>query len=196
MIEGVIDKSPRIETERLTLRKWEQRDLDGLAEMNADPLVREFFPQEISYAVSERMLSRMLSKQETDGFCFPVVEDRVSGMFLGFCGLGILDHSVDWPFEGEVEIGWRLISNAWGKGIATEAARFWLGFGFDTQGFGEVVSCTSARNSRSRSVMQRLGMVWDVSEDFDHPQIEEGHPLRRHVIYRLSRDKFAGQNHD
>ncbi len=190
MIADAIDKSPRIETERLVLRKWEERDLDGLGEMNADPLVGEYFPNAISFADSERMLSRMISRQETDGFCFPVVEDKQTGVFLGFCGLGVLDRSVDWPFEGEVEIGWRLISNVWGQGIATEAARIWLGFGFDILGFDEVLGCTSARNFRSLAVMQRLGMVRDAFEDFDHPMIEKEHPLRQHVIYRLSKERY------
>ncbi|WP_244271995.1 GNAT family N-acetyltransferase [Pseudovibrio denitrificans] len=48
MIEDVIDKSPRIETERLVLRKWEMRDLEGLVGMNADPTVMEFFPAVMS----------------------------------------------------------------------------------------------------------------------------------------------------
>jgi RimJ/RimL family protein N-acetyltransferase len=87
-----------------------------------------------------------------------------------------------------VEVGWRLALEYWGYGYATEAARLALGYGFGTLALPEVVSFTSATNHRSRAVMERLGMRRDPAEDFDYPSFPKGHPLRRHVLYRLGAD--------
>ncbi|EEA93903.1 GNAT family N-acetyltransferase [Pseudovibrio sp. JE062] len=195
MIEDVIDKSPRIETERLVLRKWEPRDLEGLIEMNADPKVMEFFPAVMSRQDSERMFERLLFKQEEFGFGTPVVEEKATGRFLGLCGLGVPTYPEPLPFDPCVEIGWRLIPDAWGRGVAQEAARIWLRFGFETLRLNEIVSFTSSINWRSEKVMQRLGMLRDASGDFDHPLIEDGHPLKPHVLYRISEDQFREQGH-
>jgi RimJ/RimL family protein N-acetyltransferase len=90
-----------------------------------------------------------------------------------------------------IEVGWRLAFAYWGRGYATEAARLALGYGFGTLSLLEVVSFTASTNRRSRAVMERLGMRRDPAEDFDHPVLPEGHPLREHVLYRLSADSFA-----
>ena len=64
-----------------------------------------------------------------------------------------------------------------------------LAFAFERPGLEEVVSFTVPGNLRSRRVMERIGMVRDPSGDFDHPAIPEGHPLRRHVLYRVARPR-------
>ena len=86
-----------------------------------------------------------------------------------------------------VEVGWRLARSAWGHGFASEAAREALRVGFDELGLDEVVSFTPVGNTRSRAVMERLGMAHDPADDFDHPAVPVGDPLRRHVLYRLGR---------
>ena len=77
----------------------------------------------------------------------------------------------------------------WGKGYALEAARAAIEDGFFRLGLDEIVAITVVANQRSRSVMERLGMTRSSAEDFDfeHPRLPEGHPLRRHVLYRLRR---------
>lgn len=87
-----------------------------------------------------------------------------------------------------MEVGWRLAADAWGHGYATEAAEAALRYGFEVIGLEEIVSFTVPANARSRAVMERIGMSRDPGDDFDHPRLPEGHPLRRHVLYRLSRD--------
>ena len=104
---------------------------------------------------------------------------------VGFTGLAVPRHPL--PFQPCVEVGWRLARGAWGHGFATEAAREALRVGFDELGLAEVVSFTTVTNMRSRAVMERLGMVRDPAEDFDHPALAEGEPLRRHVLYRSVR---------
>ncbi len=88
-------------------------------------------------------------------------------------------------FTPAVEVGWRFARWAWGRGYASEAARAAVVYGFDQLKLGDIVSFTAVPNVRSQAVMRRIGMVHDVDGDFDHPRIADGHPLRRHVLYRL-----------
>ena len=90
-------------------------------------------------------------------------------------------------FTPAVEIGWRLDRPWWGHGYASEAARACLEYGFGPLGLTDIVSFTTTKNTRSRAVMERLGMTSDPAEDFDHPAVPEASPVRRHVLYRLNR---------
>jgi len=95
-------------------------------------------------------------------------------------------------FTPAVEIGWRLARSAKGQGYATEAAKASLAFGFEQAGIGEIVSFTSTANSRSQAVLRRLGMTRNPADDFDHPDLAQGHPLRRNVLYRIAPSYWAG----
>jgi RimJ/RimL family protein N-acetyltransferase len=117
------------------------------------------------------------------------VERRDDGAQLGFVGLA--EPTFEAPFTPCVEIGWRLARSAWGHGYATEAARACLAHAFTTLALEEVVSFTAVPNDRSRAVMHRLGMTRDPAEDFDHPRVEPGHPLRRHVLHRLTARQWS-----
>lgn len=87
-----------------------------------------------------------------------------------------------------VEILWRLARSSWGRGYATEAAREACRIAFEELRLKEIVSFTVPANQRSRAVMERIGMTHDPRDDFDHPKLAQGHPLRRHVLYRLRRE--------
>ena len=180
---------PKMETERLILRYWREDDLAGFAELNADPQVMEFFPWTLTMLETQALMSVMIERTASDGFSFAPVEEKQTGRFIGFVGLNRPRHDPALPFEPCVEIGWRLLPSAWGKGYATEAARAWLGFGFETLGLSEIVAMTTEHNTASRAVMERLGMRYDPRDDFDHPGVEQGHALQRHVLYRLRRDQ-------
>jgi RimJ/RimL family protein N-acetyltransferase len=99
---------------------------------------------------------------------------------------------IDAPFMPAVEVGWRLAPRYWGQGYATEGARAALDYAFGSLGLDEVVAFTAEGNVRSRRVMERLGMHHDTADDFDHPRLPEDSPLRRHVLYRVSRVEFGG----
>jgi ribosomal-protein-alanine N-acetyltransferase len=86
-----------------------------------------------------------------------------------------------------VEIGWRLAAEHWGHGLATEGAHAVIGYAFESLGLTEIVATTVPANIRSRRVMEKLGMTRNPADDFDHPLLPEGHPLRRHVLYRVKR---------
>jgi RimJ/RimL family protein N-acetyltransferase len=174
---------PELHTERLILRSWRESDLDPWAAMNADPAVREHFPDILTREQSRASMVRIQARLDRQGFGLWALEVRATGEFIGFTGLDPVGEHM--PFTG-VEIGWRLARPAWGHGYATEAARVCLAVGFDTVGLPEIVSMTTTTNLRSQAVMRRLGMTRDPADDFDHPDVPEG-PLRRHVLYRLRR---------
>jgi RimJ/RimL family protein N-acetyltransferase len=177
--------APILATDRLRLRQWRDEDLAPFAALNADPRVREFFPNMLDRAESDAFAAQFRESIEREGFGFWAVERTEDGAFLGFVGLNRPGFAA--PFMPAVEIGWRLARAHWGKGYATEAARAALAHGFGPLGLPEIVAFTVPTNRRSRRVMERLGMAHDPAGDFDHPSVPEGHALRRHVLYRLGR---------
>jgi predicted N-acetyltransferase YhbS len=97
----------------------------------------------------------------------------------------------DAHFTPAVEILWRLARPAWGHGYASEAAREVCRIAFQELGLQSLVSCTVPTNRASRSVMERLGMTHDPRNDFDHPRLPVGHPLRHHLLYELSAKRWS-----
>jgi ribosomal-protein-alanine N-acetyltransferase len=183
--------TPTIRTERLVLRRWLQRDRGPFAAMNADPEVMAHFPAPLSREKSDALVDRIEAGFEEHGFGLWALEARSTGAFIGFTGLAV--PSFEAAFTPAVEIGWRLQRSAWGQGYATEAARAALAVAFDQIGLREVVSFTSTANDQSQAVMRRLGMTHDPADDFDHPRVPPGSPLRRHVLYRLTERRWRAQ---
>jgi ribosomal-protein-alanine N-acetyltransferase len=173
---------PAIETERLLLRSWTDADVAAWAEMNADPRVMEFFPSTIAREKSYESAQLMRTDLEENGYGWFVMEIKERPGFSGV--LAIDDVRWETPFQPRREIGWRLPVHAWGHGYATEGARALLDFAYNTLHWDEVVAFTAKLNERSQRVMQRLGMTHDPVEDFEHPRVPEGHPIRPHVLYR------------
>jgi RimJ/RimL family protein N-acetyltransferase len=176
---------PELLTSRLRLRRWRASDLEAFAELNADPRVMEYFPNRLTREESDAMAKRIEDHFDRHGFGLWAVEVLNEARFIGFTGLIVPSYEAH--FTPCVEMGWRLAFSHWGKGYAPEAARAALEFAFTKQGLSEVVSVTVPANLRSRSVMERIGMKQDPKDCFEHPKVPEGHPLRPHVLYRLSR---------
>jgi ribosomal-protein-alanine N-acetyltransferase len=174
------------ETARLLLRRWGDDDREPFAALNADPEVMRHFPAPLSRDESDALVDRIEQHFERHGFGLWALERRDSGDFLGFTGLAVPPFGAH--FTPAVEVGWRLARSAWGAGYATEAAREALAVGFGSAGLDEIVSFTVPANRRSRAVMERIGMTHDERDDFDHPALRHGSPLRRHVLYRIRRD--------
>jgi RimJ/RimL family protein N-acetyltransferase len=176
---------PELSTTRLLLRGWRPSDLDPFADMSADPRVMEHFPSTLDRAACEAFVERVMADFAANGFGLWAVERRGDAAFLGFTGLW--RPRFDAPFMPAVEVGWRYAHAAWGHGYATEAATEALRYGFEAVGLDEILSFTTPANARSIAVMERLGMSRNPADDFDHPRVPVGHPLRRHVLYRLTR---------
>jgi RimJ/RimL family protein N-acetyltransferase len=174
-----------IKTERLLLRRWRDSDRLPFQAINADARVMEHFPELLTSAESDNLMTRVENHFADHGFGPFAVEFLKDGTFVGFIGLSV--PKFDAPFMPAVEIGWRLGFKHWGKGLATEGARAALDYGFNSLGLKQIVSFTVPANLRSRRVMEKLGMTLDPAGDFDHPNLAEGHPLRRHVLYRIRR---------
>jgi len=172
-----------LRTERLLLRAWRESDREPFARLNADPRVTEHLQGPLTRAESDALVNRIRAHFAERGFGLWALEIPGVADFAGFAGLSVPSFTA--AFTPCVEIGWRLAAEQWGRGYATEAARAALRYGFGTLGLAEVVSFTVPANARSRRVMERLGMRRDPREDFDHPSLAAGHPLRRHVLYRL-----------
>jgi RimJ/RimL family protein N-acetyltransferase len=159
-----------IETPRLILRPWRQSDLALFAELNADPAVM-------------RLLGGALSREESDAYV-----RRAEAHFAdhGFCkwAVGLSHVRFQASFTPAVEVAWRLDRRYWGRGYATEAALASVDDGFRRVGLKAIVAMTTLGNHSSMRVMERLGMTRSI--EFDHPRYPEGHPLCRHVLYRLA----------
>ena len=176
-----------IQTERVGLRKFDDCDLKEFAALNSDPEVMTYFPKVLNVEECQQFIIRVNNKIDEQGFGFWAAEHLKSSRLMGFVGLTCVTYETE--FTPAVEIGWRLAKEYWGRGLATEAARASLDFAFDTLALEEVVSFTSVLNQRSFKVMERIGMK-KVGE-FDHPKIESGHRLRRHVLYNITRSEHV-----
>jgi RimJ/RimL family protein N-acetyltransferase len=180
----------KLHTARLCLRGWRPEDLPAFSELNADPQVMEHFPKTLSREDSDLLAQRIVEQLQAQGWGLWALEVVAMASFAGFVGLNRPRFRAH--FTPAVEVGWRLAQQYWGCGYATEAAWAVLQFGFESLELGEIVSITSVDNLRSRRVMEKLGMRRDPQDDFDHPSLPQGHRLRRHVLYRLTRAEFSG----
>jgi RimJ/RimL family protein N-acetyltransferase len=172
-------------TQRLVMRPWKDEDLSAFAAMNDDADVMAFMPKRLSREESDALALRIREQIDTAGWGLWALEVTGIARFAGFVGLSVPRFEAH--FTPCVEIGWRLPKAHWGKGYATEAGRAAVAYGFETLRLAEIVSFTTEGNWRSRAVMDRLGMRHDSRDDFNHPNLDAGHPLRRHVLYRLAR---------
>jgi RimJ/RimL family protein N-acetyltransferase len=184
--------APTIHTPRLELRAWRDDDLPAFAALNCDPRVVEFLRKALDRAESDELAARIRDSFARRGFGLWAVEVPGVAEFIGFVGLSAPGFEAH--FTPCVEIGWRLAHEHWGFGYATEAAHAALEFGFGRLALDEIVSFTTRENWRSRRVMERIGMTRSAADDFDHPAIADGHPLRRHVLYRIRRPRTVADS--
>jgi RimJ/RimL family protein N-acetyltransferase len=143
------------------------------------------FPNPLAAEQSDDLAHRMQKALSERDFGFWAVEAPGLADFIGFVGLGAPRFQAH--FTPCVEVGWRLAADYWGRGYASEAASAALRHAFTTVRLEEVVSFTVPANRRSVAVMERIGMTSSSADDFDRPDLPEGHPIRRHVLYRLTR---------
>lgn len=174
-----------LETPRLIIRNWEDRDRDLFHRINSDDEVMRFFPFRRDRTQSDEVFDRLRKMITETGLGFYALAEKESGQCLGFAGLARTDLEPYFP-DGTVEIGWRLATPFWGKGYVTEAGKALIEYAFGTLGLTEVVSFAVHDNDRSTAVMQRIGMSRDPGSDFDHPGVPgETQHLKRHVVYRI-----------
>ena len=172
-----------IETERLILRRWEDRDRPVFHAHCSDPEVMRYLGPLMSREATDDALDRQNGFLDRHGYCFWAVERRDDGALLGFCGLK--PGAPDTPIEHDVEIGWRFGKDHWGQGYAREAAQASLVWGWANTAAPLVSAITVQANSASWGLMERLGMTRMVDGAFDHPMAAP--PLNPHILYRIGR---------
>jgi RimJ/RimL family protein N-acetyltransferase len=180
----------RLETPRLIIRNWEERDRDLFFRINSDDEVMRFFPFRRGRAESDAFMDSIRDANEARGYGFAALELKATGECIGFAGLHADAVAPTRPPES-VEIGWRLAPEFWGKGYVTEAAERLLDFGFTDLGSDEIISFAVWNNERSLAVMRRIGMTAEPDSDFDHPGVPDSRvELMRHAFYRLAREDW------
>ncbi len=181
----IITKTPR-----LIIRNWRDDDLELMHVINSDEKVMAFFPFRRNREESRILMDLLRQMIDRTGFGFYALERISDGRTIGFAGLAKTDLEPVLP-KGSVEIGWRLASEFWGEGYATEAARALLRMGFEERGLEEIVSFAVFNNIRSTAVMKRIGLKADPSRDFNHPNVPDTHSaFQPHVFYSITKTQW------
>ncbi|MBS7812148.1 GNAT family N-acetyltransferase [Roseococcus pinisoli] len=172
-----------LRSERLTLRPPEPADAEELAAINGDPGVMRHFPGTLTRAESDAFLGRLIAHHAEHGFGFWSVERREAPRLVGLVGL--MRVGFEARFTPAVEVGWRIAPGHQRRGYAEEAARLAIEAGLGPLGLPEIFAWTIPPNEASWRLMEKLGMAPDG--EFEHPRLPEGHPMRRHLLYRIAR---------
>lgn len=171
-------------TDRLTIRRWLEADLDAMIRVLGDPEVMRFSSGVMdARTVADWLRARMdCATDGTTAAPWAVVE-RATGATIGYCGFFALP---DVDGSPETEIGYRLARDAWGKGYATEAALAVRDVGFAVLGLARLVAMIDPGNLRSIRVAEKIGMHYErdvMLEGYAHPDrlyvIESPYPARR-----------------
>lgn len=179
-----------IETERLRLRAWRERDRAPYHAIKSNPRVMATLGPPQTRAESDATLDRWIARAGEWGHSFWAMERRADGVLLGYCGL--VYPPAGTPVSGEREIGWGLGAAHWGQSYAREAAAATLAWGWAETDSARIVAITTPGNSRSWGLMERLGMTRLADGDFDHPALAKGNPLRPHLSYAIGRPQVPG----
>lgn len=162
-----------IETDRLILRPFTEADIAGAYEMNLDVEVSKYTGDGgvVSYdEIARRIKEHVLADYQKYGYGRLAVEVKGGDKFIGFAGLKYLEDLK------AVDLGYRFMSNYWGKGYATEAARALVDFGFKTLGLKELIAMTLPENQGSIRVLEKLHF------NYDKQMMDEGDLVN---LYRL-----------
>lgn len=165
------------ESERLIFRKFTLDDLPLLIEQRSDPDVNKFLggtKLQNPEALAKRIRFYM-SCYESHGFGMCAMVWKPTGEIIGSAGLQPLDGT------DEIEVGYSMIKEFWGKGIGTEAARAWLDHGFRDAGLDRIVAIAHTGNWASRHIMEKLGMKYEKTEF---------HYGDECAFYAISKDEF------
>lgn len=166
-----------IETERLIFRKFAEDDLDLLVEQRSDPDVNKYLggPARQNREALEKRIKFYMSCCDEFGFGMCAMMWKETGEMIGSAGLQPLEDT------GEIEVGYSIIKDYWGRGIGTEAASAWMRYGFTTAGLQRIVAVAHEENLGSRRIMEKLGMRYEKTEP---------HYGEDCAFYSISREDF------
>jgi [ribosomal protein S5]-alanine N-acetyltransferase len=144
-----------LETDRLQLRDMTMDDLDALHGIFSDAEMMRFYPEPFDRATTKGWIENMQQRTKRDGIALWTMVLKETGEVIGDCGLVVQE--VDG--EREVEIGWHVRRDLWGRGYATEAARACLHYGYDDLDRTRFISIIAPGNIASRRVAEKIGMT-------------------------------------
>ena len=177
------------ETARLRLRNWREDDIEPFVRhTNTEAVMRWLGGVKPPGVLEEVVRGRFMAWQDEHGFTFWAVERKTDGALLGFCGLKIADGR-DSTVAGEVEVGWRLREDVWGRGYAKEAATAALRHAFETAGAERVIALTVEGNSNSWGLMRRLGMQRRADLDYVDPDWPPS--MNPVIVYEMEQSAWA-----
>lgn len=166
---------------RLGFRNWNKDDLPLFERLNSNPTVMRYFPKVLSDKASAKLMTKFTNHFEENGFTYYAVDMLSNSKFIGFIGLQHQSYSA--PFTPAIDIGWRLLPNAWNKGYATEGALSCIAYAFNELKLSKLVSVCPKSNKTSERVMQKAGMV--KQGEFNHPKLTNYPNLQKCVWYQL-----------
>jgi RimJ/RimL family protein N-acetyltransferase len=183
-----------LETKRLILRTFKESDCDVMTLINKDPKVMAYFPSTLDREQTIEFIEKIMNHQKKYGYSPYAVDIKSTQEMIGFVGLlHRTKEEFDAHFMPSTEIGWRLSSQHWNQGYATEAASKVRDYAFNSLSLSEIVSFTIPQNRASRRVMEKIGLHHNSQDDFEHPKLAKDSPLSRHVLYRLTKDEYIKQ---
>jgi RimJ/RimL family protein N-acetyltransferase len=172
------DGIPSIETARLLLRRFTLADLDEYVQLIfADADVMRYLPRRDlpPRARAERTIAAFDNHWSQRGYGVWAVTDKITGQLMGHCGLNFV------PEAGEIEVLYALRKDRWGQGLATEAARASVRFGFEQADLARLIALAVPENIASRRVMEHLGFQYE----------KDAHYFGLDLVYTvLPRDQF------
>ena len=166
-----------LETDRLLIRKFTPVDLDKLIELRSDEEVIKYLGGK-KFQNPEAIAKRLkiyIDCYEKFGFGVSAMIWKETGEMFGWSGLQPLEET------GEIEVGYGMIKEFWGKGIGFECALAWLEYGFERAGLERIVAVASPENKASWRIMEKCGMKYEKTET---------HYGEECVFYAISRDEF------
>jgi ribosomal-protein-alanine N-acetyltransferase len=172
---------------RVVLRPWRlPEDLDPLFAINGDPAAMRFFAETMTRADSDAWGQRIATDCASRAYGFWALDLPGEGL-VGVVGIKPVPFEAD--FTPAIEIGWRIATAHQRQGLAEEAARLALAYGFGPAGLDDIVAFTPPANEPSWRLMEKLGMT--RRGVFDHPRLEPGHRLRPHLLYGMTRAQWV-----
>lgn len=168
------------ETERLLIRKFTTDDLADLIAFRTDPRVSKYLGGD-RMQNPEALKARLdfyIGCYDTHGFGMCAMDWKETGEMIGASGLQPLENT------DEIEVGYSLSYDFWGNGLATECAKAWLEYGFNSAGLDRIVAVAQPENKGSWKVMEKLGMTYEKTET--HYGLEC-------LLYGVSKEDFFGK---
>jgi RimJ/RimL family protein N-acetyltransferase len=148
---------PTIDTARLRLRPFSPDDAPAYhAAVLSDADVMRYLPtgEPLPAAHTGPVLDRIRDHWEQYSYGLWAVIHRADDRLIGHCGLHMLPEGTD------VEVAYALAKAYWGQGLAAEAARASLRYGFETLGLERIIAVAMPANTPSLRVMEKIGMAY------------------------------------